>query len=317
LDSLKIDVETYPQKNIQRLQDGEQIMVDTEYHKEVDLRRSMYAQDAQHIYTTSGKRNYRKDELAAARLISRSLAQQSPEIFSFKRNKLRNKKSGESIDFANLKSSPLEQIAQHIQEDVIIVRKNSDGEYSIRSGFLAFPSNWYIHHFLDAPMSAIHQGLGKNNDLGRVINNVLEILPVGQPIRRNNWFINDDPTQAQTLSHYGKSDFTYKPINAKNVLERLYFRSEYQTLSKLDSGAVMFTIKVQTFRLADAVEQPQLAKRLLRGIVLKQESHPEILPDYYKHLVLELAKHTREYAGLKTYKKTWQEVKSTLQPLLK
>jgi len=316
LNSLRIDQEAYPQKNIQRLEDGQQIIVDREYNQEVHLRRDMYKADAMHIYATTKKRNSRKDELSAAKLISRSLAKQYPDSFTFEKEVFTNLKKQENIHFDKLKTSPLEKIAQHIQEDIIIVRKDSSGEYAIKSGFLAFPSNWYIHDFLGAPMSSIHNGLGKNGDLSRVINNILDKISVDTPLRRNNWFINDDPTQAQTLNHYGKSDFIYSPITAKNILERLYFRSEYQTLSKLDTGAVMFSIKIQTFRLKDVITQPNLADRLLRGIVLKQESQAEVLPTYYKQLIIKLAKYSNEYHRQITYKKIWQQVKSDIEALL-
>tara|TARA_B100001248_G_scaffold262427_1_gene258363 strand:+ start:21625 stop:22638 length:1014 start_codon:yes stop_codon:yes gene_type:complete len=307
---LYIDKEAYPQKNLQEQMPKSIIRLDKDYERDIQVKRKILQQDIEFVYAKQEQRNFKLQELEAAMAAAKSLAQENPKRFRLRGYTLKDLATGESINLQQRGKSPLKEIARFVTEDMILVSPNRQGEYILRSGVLAFPSNWYLRDFLGASMKEIHQGLSAKGELGSIIDRILQRLPEGESIRRNNWFLTENPLQAQSAyPSYGKA-YDSGNIHKNNVMNKMFFRSEYQTLSKLPSGAVLFTIKVYTFSLNELVKIDGMAEKILRGFVIKQNALKETLPRYYHYLIVQLAKNTSYEAS--TYKKVLDAIKKDL-----
>jgi len=153
---------------------------------------------------------------------------------------------------------PLEAASLLVQEDLCLMTVR-DGAPHLVAASLCFPSHWRLADKIGGSAAAIHDPVPHYaNELSAKVDRYLERIPEGRISLRRNWAVHDHDTL------YAPA---YPPpapgVTAENAGDRLWLRSERQTLRRLPrSGAVLFTIRVQLARLSVLSRRPDIARRL-------------------------------------------------------
>lgn len=155
----------------------------------------------------------------------------------------------------------LEAAARVVQEDLCLMGVG-EGAPRLLAAVVCFPSHWRIGEKVGHPMAAIHAPVPDYEEaLGRRPDRVLEGLPADRIVVRRNWAVHDGddlfvPERPPTA-----------PLGVDEVPDRLWLRSERQTLRRLPTGAhVLFTIGVQQAPVGRLVERPDVATRLAAAV---------------------------------------------------
>lgn len=150
----------------------------------------------------------------------------------------------------------LESIAHRVSEDLVVMMPpEDDGGYVLGAAIVCFPTRWILAEKIGLPMLGVHRPVpGYEPQIGRATNRVFDGLDQ-RIVLRTNWSMLDSGELHQPSARHGLADDV--AINAENAGERVWIRTERQTLRRLPStGAVLFTIRVFQCRL-DAM-QPSL-----------------------------------------------------------
>lgn len=152
----------------------------------------------------------------------------------------------------------LEAAARRVQEDLVIMGRHADGHH-LDAAVLCFPSHWRLRDKLGGSATAIHGPVpGYDVELAERVDRFLDRLRPGVLVARRNWSVHDDPA---LFSPEPPTD--PDPVAVEDVGERLWLRSERQTLRALPrSGAVLFTIRVQQAPFRAFERHPAAARRL-------------------------------------------------------
>lgn len=148
------------------------------------------------------------------------------------------------------------------QEDLCIVQRKRSGKQVLVAGFLATPTHWNLSRFIDADMDKIHKNVSGyhkptsaesrwrlKDTVDKTLDN-LRVYPDGI-ISRNNQFIEYDPSLALEPSIESRY---YAKKSAKDLGNRIYLRSERETLTRLPApydDFSVFTIKPNVYRMSD------------------------------------------------------------------
>ena len=157
---------------------------------------------------------------------------------------------------------PLERAGRLVQEDLCVMDRRGD-DVCLVAASLCFPSHWRLAEKIGGSAAAIHGPVAHyREELQAKVDRYLERLPVDRIGLRRNWTIQDHDTLFVP---------TYPPrqagVDATNAGDRLWLRSERQTLRRLpSSGAVLFTIRVQVVPLGVLVERPDVAHALAAAL---------------------------------------------------
>lgn len=157
--------------------------------------------------------------------------------------------------------SPIERIAQSVADDVVLMHRNpaaGPGEWRLVGGALLFPNQWRLADKMGGSVTEIHQPVDGYDDLlARRVRQFFDRLSPARPVWRRNWFIHDDPTL------FAPDRMTQRPIEDPDEVEKLWIRSEWQTLRKLAfSDVIVFTIKTQVAPFSALRTLPEVADRL-------------------------------------------------------
>lgn len=119
------------------------------------------------------------------------------------------------------------------------------------------PSYWRLSDKIGLPLLNIHGPVdGMNAKIGSNIERFISRAPVAQPFVRENWFLHDD----DVLYHPEPDSESARPV------EHWLVRSERQTLCKLSSRYLLFTIDVVCEPLADIATHAAARDDLLRSL---------------------------------------------------
>ncbi len=157
---------------------------------------------------------------------------------------------------------PLEQAGRLVQEDLCVMDRRGD-DVCLVAASLCFPSHWRLADKIGGTAAAIHGPVPRyREELQAKVDRYLDRLPHDRIAQRRNWTIQDHPTLFVP---------TYPPwqegIDATNAGERLWLRSERQTLRRLPrTGAVLFTIRVQVVPLGVLAARPDVAHALANAL---------------------------------------------------
>ena len=136
---------------------------------------------------------------------------------------------------------PLLQAAMLVQEDLVVMRKSSEG-WRLVAASVCFPSSWNLREKFGRPMHEIHApvpGFSEGTRNALMIERIFDNLKAGMPAERFNWSIyNDD-----VLFHDDRSGEHFPDNEDEN--DQYFLRVEHQTLRKLPvSGDILFTIRI-------------------------------------------------------------------------
>jgi hypothetical protein len=122
-------------------------------------------------------------------------------------------------------------------------------------------------------MLDIHAAVpGYAHEVGAATERVMSSLQAARALWRQNWSLLDSPVLYQP-----ERVEPMQPLGSDDLGERLWIRSERQTLRRLPrSGAVLFTIRIRQCTLDSLCREPGAAERLL----IQLETMPAALKAY-------------------------------------
>lgn len=133
----------------------------------------------------------------------------------------------------------LETAARLVQEDLVLMRRGPDG-WRLAAAALCFPSAWRLADKFGRPMHEVHApvpGFGAGTRPAELITRMFDSLRPSAAMLRWNWSLFGDailfhPEPSHAVPRFGISG------------EKAVVRLERQTLTKLDTGDVLFTIRI-------------------------------------------------------------------------
>jgi hypothetical protein len=183
---------------------------------------------------------------------------QFPDIYRRDGNVIEIAPANMRIDIADEREAPLLTAHCLVQEDLVLMR-NGEGGYRFAAGGVAFPSSWSIADKFGKTLDGLHTPVPGYADLmaGR-INRIFDHLKPDQPVQRMGW------------SLYADDDLTHRapkprPENWPGEGAGAFIRLERQTLRRLSTGDILFTIRIHIDPIA-ALKNHQDGKRLAAGI---------------------------------------------------
>ena len=157
---------------------------------------------------------------------------------------------GTGVELTGTGAHPLERSGLSVQEDLCLIKKADEG-WRLEAASLCFPSRWRLADKIGRNMAAVHGPVeGYEEVLEKKVTAFFDRLGP-EPVWRRNWFVHPD-------------DSLYQPdrpvrgdpiIPSSDVREKLFVRSERQTLRALDlPGWILFTIRVQQTPLKNLID---------------------------------------------------------------
>ncbi|MCU1365549.1 MAG: hypothetical protein JWL72_4787 [Ilumatobacteraceae bacterium] len=158
---------------------------------------------------------------------------------------------------------PLIEAARLVQEDLAVLQRIEDS-WVLTAGAVCFPSHWTIGDKVGLPLEGVHAPVAHYaTELRDKVDRFHDRLTTDRPVWRRNWFVN--PTSELHLPAYGHQMHIASTIEPDG--SPMWIRSEYQTLRRLpDTGAILFTIRVQRAPLGVLRSRPDVALRMLAAV---------------------------------------------------
>jgi hypothetical protein len=152
---------------------------------------------------------------------------------------------------------PLEAAARLVQEDLCLMVER-DGASHLDAACLCFPSHWRLSDKLGRPAAEVHGPVPRyDTELSDRVDRYLTRLRPDVIGVRRNWTVHDSPAL------FAPERPAPGALTAEEVADRLWLRSERQTLRRLPrSDAVLFTIRVQQAPFGVLAERPAVAAAL-------------------------------------------------------
>ncbi|MEZ4605432.1 MAG: DUF3445 domain-containing protein [Deinococcales bacterium] len=166
-------------------------------------------------------------------------------------------------------------LAFAVQEDLVIMRetlKENGSKGDIAEALLVtMPSHWNPLEKLGLSFAQIHQPVADNAALLKAADNLMKAMFYKGPFVRFNWSVSKLPDLAQNPAL-----LTTRPLHPLDdpqaLLEKLYFRVERQTIIALVGQRSLFTIRIFSQSLAEALNSPEKRQRFCEGLASMSEA---------------------------------------------
>ena len=145
---------------------------------------------------------------------------------------------------------PLDRAGLSIQEDLCLLHRN-ETTWVLKAASLCFPSRWILREKIGKGINAVHGPVEDYPEyLETKVSSFMDRLGT-DPVWRRNWFIHPDNNL-----HQPRRPVDGDPtIPSVEIGEKLFVRSERQTLRKLENGDwILFTIRVQQTQLKNFIQ---------------------------------------------------------------
>jgi len=180
-------------------------------------------------------------------------------------------------------TSPLETAARLVQEDLVLMRRGDEG-WRLAAAALCFPSAWRLSDKFGRPMHEVHgpvPGFGAGTRSAELITRMFDNLRPGAAMIRWNWSLYGDrvlfhPEPTHAVPRFGVEG------------EKAVVRLERQTITKLTTGDVLFTIRIYLEPINALARRPE--GREIAGAIRAQ--------------LAALSSEQAEYKGLATERET-------------
>ncbi|MBS1544031.1 MAG: DUF3445 domain-containing protein [Bacteroidetes bacterium] len=271
------------------------VETDEHYLKEIGLKASLLEQ--YHDYYYAELPGYRQAAWEVVMTVLNQLVQQSPDRFILKQEDdalcFRNLAIGERTLFKpgqdqSLPFAPLDWIGRQVQEDLILLNKSGE----IVAGQLCFPSGWALHEKLGKQFMEVHAPLPSlSMPMIQSANKLVERLPLGKPIARNNWGfrLGDqlDMSSKYSTVYRKRLEEEIPSMTDQEFGRKVFVRVEHQTLSRLTTGDVLFTIHTYHSPLETEVQDSNRAATMLSFLesTPKELLEYKIITPYYSKLI--------------------------------
>ncbi|KAL8734296.1 MAG: hypothetical protein Q9166_001494 [cf. Caloplaca sp. 2 TL-2023] len=210
------------------------------------------------------------------------LPQRYPSLFQSTPTGIHNLLTHESFDITArpLPEDPMQMAARLIQDDLAIMFEKPDGQYYLLAGAILLAGFWRLSDKFGMPLSEIHTSgdvPGFKTKLEKGMMNFFRRVQPGQPVLRNNYFIQVDDNLAWSHS-IGSEDPVagdagvmqaegWGSAEKNKAIEHHHFRSERQSLRRLPrSGGVVFTIRTYFEPITKVAEEVGVPGRLASAV---------------------------------------------------
>jgi hypothetical protein len=172
-----------------------------------------------------------------------------------------------ALSTPTVEAHPLARAAVGIQEDLCLMVRHHDG-WRLEGGCVCFPSLWSLAEKMGGTPGAVHAPVAHYaEELAARVDTFFDRLSPDKPVWRRNlslW-----PACLLWVPTHELAPELWDPVPTDPAAPRLWLRTERQTLRRLpDSGAILFTIRVQMAPLSVLGARPDRAGALaawLRG----------------------------------------------------
>jgi dimethylamine monooxygenase subunit A len=248
------------------------VEVDQHYYSEIKLKRSLLADD--HSYYFNSLPGTELAQWEVVEKVVNDLVKLDSTSFALTKNGLnvefRNALLKEEFtctlgDERSIPLAPMDWIGRQIQEDLVLL--NPLGE--VVAGQLCFPSGWALSEKLGKQFIDVHAPLPSlSSPMILAANKLIERLPLGKPVARNNWGFRLDDQLDLSSKHsaaYREKLLTVIPtLSLEEFGKRIFLRVEHQTLTRLpQSGFVLFTIHTYNSPLAEECKSVERTQTML------------------------------------------------------
>ncbi|KAF2850214.1 hypothetical protein T440DRAFT_468575 [Plenodomus tracheiphilus IPT5] len=207
--------------------------------------------------------------------LTQYLTHRYPDVFQLQQGHIHNTVTGER--FAYPVASPKEAMviaAKLVQDDLVIMVENADGQYHIDAGAVCLPGFWRLTEKFRMSLDELHIEAGVphyQEKLQKAMNRFFKNMAAAKPVIRNNFFIQLDDGLAwshrmgdqnsNAVASWAAADSTNLTVND------IHFRSERQSLRRLPkSKALLFTIRTYFEPVAAIAQEPHVPGRLAEAI---------------------------------------------------
>ncbi|NKB99062.1 MAG: DUF3445 domain-containing protein [Pseudomonadales bacterium] len=144
-----------------------------------------------------------------------------------------------------------------VAEDLCLIDTTDENRFV--AGCLAAPSYWLLHEKLGQALFEVHAPVeGMNAKIGTRVDGFFSRLPIGRPFRRANWFVHAE-------AEYFRTDSSTRSLLDADPAD-WFFRSESQTLLRLDEQFVLFVIAVTFVPVSDLARNKASIEPLLASL---------------------------------------------------
>jgi hypothetical protein len=157
---------------------------------------------------------------------------------------------------------PLDVAGRLVAEDLCLLL-HQDGQWILAGGSVCFPSHWRLRDKLGRAVGDVHAPVPHYRiELASRVDHFLDRFPAGPGVWRRNWTVHTDAALFAPVPAPPPDP----PVTVEDAGERMWFRSERQTLRRLPvSGAVVFTIRTQQVPLGALAARPDVCHALARA----------------------------------------------------
>jgi dimethylamine monooxygenase subunit A len=168
---------------------------------------------------------------------------------------------GHAPDPAGDTDHPLARAGGRVQEDLCLMVHHDDA-WRLEGAVLCFPSLWRLSEKLGLPTALVHAPVPYYaEELSQKVDTLFERFPAGKVVWRRN--VSVWPALVLWAPCHTLDPSLYADALPRDEVPPLWIRSERQTLRRLpDSGAILFTIRVQTVPIAVLAERTDRARDL-------------------------------------------------------
>jgi hypothetical protein len=213
-------------------------------HDELLLRRRLLSEQRDHVFACTAYAE--KPAQEAGDLVDRWLSAQVPV--------------GEHEPETE-EAHPLAIAGTRIQEDLCLMVRHDDA-WRLEGAILCFPSLWLLSEKLGLPTALVHEPVPYYaEELSQKVDTLFDRLPTGKLVWRRN--VSVWPTLLLWAPCHALESTSHADAALHDGVPPLWIRSERQTLRRLpETGAILFTIRVQTVPVAVLADRPDRARDL-------------------------------------------------------
>ncbi|KAM0340604.1 hypothetical protein ACHAPU_010441 [Fusarium lateritium] len=205
-----------------------------------------------------------------------------PKIFQLSDGLLRNTLTGEAFSYpASNPQEAMATAAKLVQDDLVIMVEEEDGEYHLDAGAVCLPGFWRLSEKFRMSLDTLHIEAKVPHyraKLQKSMNRFFKSMQPDKAVVRNNFFIqlDDGLHWSHRMGDQSSNEVaSWETANNKGLtIEDLYFRSERQSLRRLPrSKALLFTIRTYFEPVTTIAQEPHVPGRLAEAIGNWDEDH--------------------------------------------
>ncbi|KAH6969237.1 hypothetical protein DER45DRAFT_497425 [Fusarium avenaceum] len=205
-----------------------------------------------------------------------------PKIFQLNNGILRNTLTGEAFEYpASNPKEAMASAAKLVQDDLVIMVEEEDGEYHLDAGAVCLPGFWRLSEKFRMSLDTLHIEAKVPHyqaKLQKSMNRFFKGMLPEKAVVRNNFFIqlDDGLHWSHRMGDQSSNEVaSWESANNKGLtIEDLYFRSERQSLRRLPrSKALLFTIRTYFEPITTIAQEPHVPGRLAEAIDNWDDEH--------------------------------------------